>query len=859
MIMKKIAYLVLFSILFFKVGKAQNEREDKVFLRSGSSFFQNNLGISESSFDVFGITEGEQNLQTYDQQVIYSSAYGPTVYYGLEEGIDGDLLNEQLINSDVLIDADNYIQYIVSNDKRVSIKIYLENESFDESKKNYIVNFLESRLNSSDVIGQNNIADRIIESNKQYYNFLVNGFSTILLDDQEQVVGHNPYALINPMVFLTVSGVPVELPQGAVAYFMSGNGRVNDQFNVGLCKGMLHSFNVAGSVYSIKVGLKEGSDGTDPEDYYVIGYADENNVLYDFPDIINGQQSVVFTSLYLGFSTDCSVIFSEVKYEFTCSEECNLETGGGSIKNYNDYYKNVIKTYEYISPEGGEPPIKVEVDPSTELFISIPCEFTNISPHLFNEVLDKGHVYATTNYGKHKTVIGYQGEYYLVAEHQENLGDEWAEFLKWNAYTEKWIILDINDNLFLDNTIGPIHTSTFAILEVMASVYLGVGVGQLVPIIAAGFGSKVVGMVVGLGTATVAEASLEYGFYTIHGDEERLAIGLICLGAGNLVSVAPEAITLLRNVGKKIDDGKAAVEGFPPDLRNDLGSNGAKEIEIKSGIIKDGQAIDIDQVKTNILDGAELSATRKTQLAKELNKLEILIAFDKNPNLVKAWDALKKTGLRTDVDLWLPTVSKWIDEGVTYVDDVLPVKFLHNGNEIARIVDDKLIPTKFQFDGTVINEVKLPGQTFGKDVVKASDGTIGFRYQFQKTKIYRAMSDAEWQAVQSNNGLSIGNGTENFVSTSKAYSEGYIGQPGYDVLVEFTVQPKTVQDLAKIGVKDQSNLIKNSGFDDLTPVSSGWSADKAFFKGEGTAVNIGLGAQSVNTFNGNITTFVRLN
>jgi hypothetical protein len=228
-------------------------------------------------------------------------------------------------------------------------------------------------------------------------------------------------------------------------------------------------------------------------------------------------------------------------------------------------------------------------------------------------------------------------------------------------------------------------------------------------------------------------------------------------------------------------------------------------------------------------------------------------------NRLKAWEGLYKTGLRTDVDLWLPTVSKWFDEGVTYIDDVLPVKFLHNGNEIARIVDDKLIPTKFQFDGTVINEVKLPGQTFGKDVVKASDGTIGFRYQFQKTKIYRAMSDAEWQAVQSNNGLSIGSGTENFVSTSKAYSEGYIGQPGYDVLVEFTVQPKTVQDLAKIGVKDQSNLIKNSGFDDLTPVSSGWSADKAFFKGEGTAVNIGLGAQSVNTFNGNITTFVRLN
>jgi hypothetical protein len=225
---------------------------------------------------------------------------------------------------------------------------------------------------------------------------------------------------------------------------------------------------------------------------------------------------------------------------------------------------------------------------------------------------------------------------------------------------------------------------------------------------------------------------------------------------------------------------------------------------------------------------------------------------------VKAWVGLIKTGLRTDVN-WLTTVSKWLDEGVTVIDDVLPVRFMQNGQEIARIVDDKLIPTRFQIDGTVINEVKLPNQAFGKDVVKAADGKIGFKYQFQKTKIYRAMSNAEWLAVQSNNGLSIGNGTENFVSTSRAYSEGWIGKPGYDVLVEFTVQPKTIQDLAKIGVKNDAELIFKSGFEDLIPVTSGWSSTKAFFKGEGTAVNIGLGAQSVNTFNSNITTFVRLN
>ncbi len=184
-------------------------------------------------------------------------------------------------------------------------------------------------------------------------------------------------------------------------------------------------------------------------------------------------------------------------------------------------------------------------------------------------------------------------------------------------------------------------------------------------------------------------------------------------------------------------------------------------------------ATDISGKVRGALD--ELATWTKSQRDKFINDFGDVIPLELGRDGVRAWEALYKTGLRTDVNLWLPTVSKWIDEGVTYVDNVLPVKFLHNGNEIARIVDDKLIPKKFQFDGEVVNEVKLPGQTHGKELVKSADGTICFRYQFQKTKMYGAMSNAEWQAVQSNNGLSIGSGTENFVSTSRAYSKGYVG------------------------------------------------------------------------------------
>lgn len=229
--------------------------------------------------------------------------------------------------------------------------------------------------------------------------------------------------------------------------------------------------------------------------------------------------------------------------------------------------------------------------------------------------------------------------------------------------------------------------------------------------------------------------------------------------------------------------------------------------------------------------------------------------------MVKAWEGLYKTGLRTDID-WLTTVSKWLDEGVEVVDDVLPVRFLHNGDEIAKIVDDKLIPTKFQFDGTVINEVKLPGQTFGKDVVKASDGTIGFRYQFKRTKVYRAMSNAEWQATQ-NAGEFVSTG-EAFISTNKACSQSWIGTPGYDVLVEFNVAENAIQDLAKIGVKDASSLVPANGFDNLASVSgSNWVQNgKAYFKKEqrpGTnIISMNIGLQSANSkavFNGNLIDF----
>ena len=69
---------------------------------------------------------------------------------------------------------------------------------------------------------------------------------------------------------------------------------------------------------------------------------------------------------------------------------------------------------------------------------------------------------------------------------------------------------------------------------------------------------------------------------------------------------------------------------------------------------------------------------------------------------VKAWDAIKITGLRTDVDVWLPRVSQWIDEGIEFVESGTKVILKKGGNDVGEIVNDIL-------------HVKYTG--FGADVV----------------------------------------------------------------------------------------------------------------------------------------------
>ena len=121
--------------------------------------------------------------------------------------------------------------------------------------------------------------------------------------------------------------------------------------------------------------------------------------------------------------------------------------------------------------------------------------------------------------------------------------------------------------------------------------------------------------------------------------------------------------------------------------------------------------------------------------------------------MVKAWDVLKNTPLRLDVDSWLPRVSEWIEEG-------LEVGFNQNGNIVEifaggsnplisgnkigeifeeageqqlRIFTDGTVPVQSPSLGSVVNSkvIDIPvvrpcgDPMVNASLIKTSDGAVG--------------------------------------------------------------------------------------------------------------------------------------
>jgi hypothetical protein len=113
---------------------------------------------------------------------------------------------------------------------------------------------------------------------------------------------------------------------------------------------------------------------------------------------------------------------------------------------------------------------------------------------------------------------------------------------------------------------------------------------------------------------------------------------------------------------------------------------------------------------------------------------------------------------------------------------------------------------------------------------------------------YRTMSNEHFAELQSTGRLP---GTsETFISPTQEFSAAYEG-----TLVKLTVRNGTTDALAGVGVRDGSAATA-SAFPGMSLVSRGWTATSAFFKGEGSQVNIGLGhGNALDIFNKAITGF----
>jgi uncharacterized protein RhaS with RHS repeats len=147
------------------------------------------------------------------------------------------------------------------------------------------------------------------------------------------------------------------------------------------------------------------------------------------------------------------------------------------------------------------------------------------------------------------------------------------------------------------------------------------------------------------------------------------------------------------------------------------------------------------------------------------------------------------------------------------------------------------------------------GRFIQQDPLRFASSTNFYKYQTNPVgwidplglceTFYRTMSKEDYEELLKTGKVPAT--SETFISPTQGFSESYDG-----VLVKFTVKPGTTEALEGIGVRDNSRIAR-SEYPEMPPVASGWKEDKAFFKGEGNQVNIGLGnGTALDTFNQNV-------
>lgn len=126
-------------------------------------------------------------------------------------------------------------------------------------------------------------------------------------------------------------------------------------------------------------------------------------------------------------------------------------------------------------------------------------------------------------------------------------------------------------------------------------------------------------------------------------------------------------------------------------------------------------------------------------------------------------------------------------------------------------------------------ELKLLGKGTGAVAELSAAETVSF---------YRAMSNAEYAALESSGGLTYMPGKELFVSSEAAYSRAYLQKSGYDVLVKFDMKPGAMNYFNQVGVMHRT-----------AAGASGWAErGSLLWKSEQGVMNLGI-QQNTHLFN----------
>jgi len=265
--------------------------------------------------------------------------------------------------------------------------------------------------------------------------------------------------------------------------------------------------------------------------------------------------------------------------------------------------------------------------------------------------------------------------------------------------------------------------------------------------------------------------------------------------------------------------------------------------------------------ENRVIDYVELEGLEKAR-PRMLDNDMIATQPEKKLTWDDIWEGVKQLAVPDKAILFLWKGADKVAETVGQDEDVLNVDIEVNKENVEEAIDEtffyatiyELGAGSYKFFKNLKNpkNPKLP-------VVKNAPPINNVATAAESSEVfYRTMSKADFE-IYKKTGKIVGTG-ETSISPTKAFSQGYDG-----VLVEIKVKAGTTEALAKIGVADQSKLVKAT-YPNMPQGSAGWNEASVRFKTETLKanntqqINIQLGnGAGLEKFNENVLSVKKVN